>query len=72
MALKIRKHQYYVTRWVWSKVQSEYFPQTVFQTNFLDDATRVFNEIPTNIDVPLVELWETGEDVHNRLDYKEV
>lgn len=63
------KAEYYITVWSWNG--QEYEPQIVFESDDFTKTEKEYERLNPNIDNPLIELIEVGEDEDNRLKYKE-
>lgn len=60
---------YHITVWTWNG--NEYDPLIVYEGEDLEETKRRYDSMSTDIDHPLIQLWEITEDEINLVDYKE-
>lgn len=63
------KTTYHITVWTWNG--NEYESLIVYEDEDLEETKRRYDSMSTDIDHPLIQLWEITEDENNLVDYKE-
>lgn len=67
--MKSKKYYIVVNRWDESK--KEYIARVVSQTHNKDKAFKLFGQMQTSLDEPLIEIYEETEDSYERIAYKD-
>lgn len=71
MEKDMKSKKYYIVVNRWDESKKEYITRVVSQTHNKDKAFKLFGQMQTSSDEPLIEIYEETEDSYERIAYKD-